>query len=134
MCKSPVELDQVVPIYGRGGTSMEDLTASDVSSGSGPDQGAPSSPRQKQQLAIPPRPAAHHIARAAAAAAASAQQAGANPLLLPPPTAAAVAAAAGYQLPTQPGFGHHGLPTPDQQDQTLVSKLLLMLGSFVVSG
>ncbi|KAG1676171.1 hypothetical protein FOA52_005012 [Chlamydomonas sp. UWO 241] len=98
VCKAGVEIDQVVPIYGRG---------SDFD------------PRGVKVEPVPPRPA------------------GQRPVYTPPAQPVVVPAQPGQQqhLNTLLGFvfddSDEGL-SPEQQHQAFLSRLLLMMGSFVI--
>jgi len=98
VCKAGVEVDKVIPIYGRG---------SDFD------------PRQEaiKVQPVPPRPAGQRPSAVQAGAAGSNQQ-GVLPALF------------GFQL--GPGQGYVEALTPEQQHQAFLSRLLLMLGSFVI--
>lgn len=99
VCKAGVEVDKVIPIYGRG---------SDFD------------PRQAEAVAVqpvPPRPAGQRPTAVAPGAPPGGQQ-GVLPALF------------GFQL--GPGQGYVEALTPEQQHQAFLSRLLLMLGSFVI--
>lgn len=100
VCKAGVDIDKVIPIYGRG---------SDVD----PRQQEP----QKVQP-VPPRPAGQRTAAAQAPAATGNTHQGVLPSLF------------GFQLGA--GQGYVEALTPEQQHQAFLSRLLLMLGSFVI--
>ncbi|GLI62730.1 hypothetical protein VaNZ11_005460 [Volvox africanus] len=97
VCKAGVEIDKVVPIYGRGSE--------------------PASKVQETVKPVPPRPAGQRPAPAPAASPGQAQQ-GVFPSLF------------GFHL--GPGQGYNEALTPEQQHQAFLSRLLLMLGSFVI--
>ncbi|WIA08967.1 hypothetical protein OEZ86_011555 [Tetradesmus obliquus] len=98
VCKAGVEVDKVIPIYGRGSEF---------------------DPRQEaiKVQPVPPRPAGQRPS-AVQAGAAGANQQGVLPALF------------GFQL--GPGQGYVEALTPEQQHQAFLSRLLLMLGSFVI--
>lgn len=99
VCKAGVEIDKVIPIYGRG---------SDFD------------PRQQEAIKVqpvPPRPAGQRPVVVQSGATNTAQQ-GVLPALF------------GFQL--GPGQGYVEALTPEQQHQAFLSRLLLMLGSFVI--
>ncbi|KAG2426733.1 hypothetical protein HXX76_012791 [Chlamydomonas incerta] len=99
VCKAGVEVDKVVPIYGRGSE-----LASTV---------------QETVKPVPPRPAGHRPAPVPVTAApGQAPQQGVLPSLF------------GFHL--GPGQGYNEALTPEQQHQAFLSRLLLMLGSFVI--
>eukprot|EP00882_Tetradesmus_deserticola_P002444 GHRQ01002605.1.p1 GENE.GHRQ01002605.1~~GHRQ01002605.1.p1 ORF type:complete len:167 (+),score=40.29 GHRQ01002605.1:175-675(+) len=98
VCKAGVEVDKVIPIYGRGSEF---------------------DPRQEaiKVQPVPPRPAGQRPSAVQAGAAVANQQ-GVLPALF------------GFQL--GPGQGYVEALTPEQQHQAFLSRLLLMLGSFVI--
>ncbi|KXZ50677.1 hypothetical protein GPECTOR_15g361 [Gonium pectorale] len=95
VCKAGVELDKVVPIYGR---SSEPAKA-------------------QETMKVPPRPAGQRPAPVTPSVPAQQQQ-GVLPSLF------------GFHL--GPGQGYNEALTPEQQHQAFLSRLLLMLGSFVI--
>lgn len=99
VCKAGVEVDKVVPIYGRG----SDAAKQDV-----------------LEKPLPPRPAGTRLAlvQQPPPAALGTTQQGMLPALF------------GFQL--GPGQGYVEALTPEQQHQAFLSRLLLMLGSFVI--
>lgn len=99
VCKAGVEVDKVIPIYGRGSEF---------------------DPRQEAKIVqpVPPRPAGQRPSPTPAGAPTAAQQQGVLPALF------------GFQL--GPGQGYVEALTPEQQHQAFLSRLLLMLGSFVI--
>lgn len=106
VCKAGVEIDKVVPIYGRG---------SDV--------GGKQAQEAVKEQPVPPRPAGQRLAVTQAPQPGSGQQPqqqqqGVLPALF------------GFQL--GPGQGYVEALTPEQQHQAFLSRLLLMLGSFVI--
>eukprot|EP00879_Flechtneria_rotunda_P001026 GHRR01001163.1.p1 GENE.GHRR01001163.1~~GHRR01001163.1.p1 ORF type:complete len:212 (+),score=39.52 GHRR01001163.1:92-637(+) len=98
VCKAGVEVDKVIPIYGRGSEF---------------------DPRQEavKVQPVPPRPAGQRPSVVQPAAPGNNQQ-GVLPALF------------GFQL--GPGQGYVEALTPEQQHQAFLSRLLLMLGSFVI--
>jgi len=107
VCKAGVEVDKVVPIYGRGSENP-----------------APAS--QDKVVPMPPRPAGQRPSvvqqpmpqPAMPQQQQQAQSQGVLPALF------------GFQL--GPGQGYVEALTPEQQHQAFLSRLLLMLGSFVI--
>lgn len=109
VCKAGVEKDKVIPIYGRGGN--ED----------------PRAKSKGEPEAVPQRPAGQRPAPVVR-----------NPLLQPNVNVNAQQGGLGI-IPTlfglQNGNGNGGYTeplTPEQQHQAFLSRLLLMLGSFVI--
>ncbi|KAL4436132.1 hypothetical protein ABPG77_005580 [Micractinium sp. CCAP 211/92] len=109
VCKAGVEKDKVIPIYGRGGN--ED----------------PRAKSKGEPEAVPQRPAGQRPAPVVR-----------NPLLQPNVNVNAQQGGLGI-IPTlfglqQNGNGNGGYEplTPEQQHQAFLSRLLLMLGSFVI--
>ena len=111
VCKAGVDRDKVIPIYGRGGNEDPRSKSKDVA-----------------ELEVPSRPAGQRPAPVMR-----------NPLL----QASAVNLGPAQQrlgiIPTLFGLqgpqGQNGYPeplTPEQQHQAFLSRLLLMLGSFVI--
>ncbi|KAG2454260.1 hypothetical protein HYH02_001292 [Chlamydomonas schloesseri] len=99
VCKAGVDVDRVVPIYGRGSE--------------------PASAVQEAVKPVPPRPAGHRPAPVPVTAApGQVPQQGVLPSLF------------GFHL--GPGQGYNEALTPEQQHQAFLSRLLLMLGSFVI--
>lgn len=110
VCKAGVEIDKVVPIYGRGSENPE--------------------PRDDavKMVPLPPRPVGQRLpvvlhglppgVQAAVPQVPAPQQQGVLPALF------------GFQL--GPGQGYLEALTPEQQHQAFLSRLLLMLGSFVI--
>ncbi|KAG2489419.1 hypothetical protein HYH03_012057 [Edaphochlamys debaryana] len=98
VCKAGVEIDKVVPIYGRGSE--------------------PATKLQEPLKPLPPRPAGQRPVPLAPSAAPGQQQQGVLPSLF------------GFHL--GPGQGYNEALTPEQQHQAFLSRLLLMLGSFVI--
>lgn len=113
MCKAGIEQDKVIPIYGRGGDNTD--------------------PRQKAQLtgnkeedkdgAVPRRPAGQRLAPVPRAQ----QSGGVN---LQPGLGILPTLFGMQQAPGQGGFAEP--LTAEQQHQAFLSRLLLMLGSFVI--
>lgn len=112
VCKAGVEVDKVVPIYGRGSENPEPH------------------PDAVKMVPLPPRPigqrlpVVHHGLPPGAQAA---QQPTAQP---PAQQQGMLPALFGFQL--GPGQGYVEALTPEQQHQAFLSRLLLMLGSFVI--
>ncbi|KAL6752729.1 hypothetical protein V8C86DRAFT_1793508 [Haematococcus lacustris] len=108
VCKAGVDDDTVIPIYGRGNENPTPAYLSD----------------DKLSSPAPARPAGQRPA----------------PVLLQPPAAGTAPGSAqpgprgtsifGFQL--GPGQGYVEALTPEQQHQAFLSRLLLMLGSFVI--
>lgn len=99
VCKAGIEVDKVIPIYGRGSEF---------------------DPRQAEAIKVqpvPPRPAGQRPSAVQPGTTASGQP-GVMPTLF------------GFQL--GPGQGYVEALTPEQQHQAFLSRLLLMLGSFVI--
>ncbi|KAL6771564.1 hypothetical protein ACKKBG_A26890 [Auxenochlorella protothecoides x Auxenochlorella symbiontica] len=106
VCKAGVDESKVVPIYGRGREGVDPRTQTQ--------------PREPTK-AIPSRPLGQRTPPVVRAAAAEAQQAQHGMGLMP----------ALFGL--QPGAGGGSEPlTQEQQHQAFLSRLLLMLGSFVI--
>lgn len=109
VCKAGVEKDKVIPIYGRGGN--ED----------------PRSKSKGELEAVPQRPAGQRPAPIVR-----------NPLLQPNVNVNAQQGGLGiiptlFGLQNSNGNGGYAEPlTPEQQHQAFLSRLLLMLGSFVI--
>ncbi|KAI7837185.1 hypothetical protein COHA_008978 [Chlorella ohadii] len=109
VCKAGVEKDKVIPIYGRGGN--ED----------------PRSKSKGELEAVPQRPAGQRPAPIVR-----------NPLLQPNVNVNAQQGGFGiiptlFGLQNSNGNGGYAEPlTPEQQHQAFLSRLLLMLGSFVI--
>lgn len=108
VCKAGIEVDKVVPIYGRGSENPE-----------------PHQDFTKLQP-LPPRPVAQRpipvqLAPPMGTTAAPQQQ---------QPQQGMLPALFGFQL--GPGQGYVEALTPEQQHQAFLSRLLLMLGSFVI--
>lgn len=97
VCKAGVDVDKVVPIYGRGSD--------------------PAAKEQDPVKPVPPRPAGQRPAAVQVTQPGQPQQ-GILPSLF------------GFHL--GPGQGYNEALTPEQQHQAFLSRLLLMLGSFVI--
>ncbi|PNH09198.1 E3 ubiquitin-protein ligase, partial [Tetrabaena socialis] len=97
VCKAGVEIDKVVPIYGRGSE--------------------PTTKVLEAVKPVPPRPAGQRPAAVQAITPGQPAQ-GVLPSLF------------GFHL--GPGQGYNEALTPEQQHQAFLSRLLLMLGSFVI--
>ncbi|GFR53119.1 hypothetical protein Agub_g15835 [Astrephomene gubernaculifera] len=98
VCKAGVEIEKVVPIYGRGSE--------------------PATKVQEAVKPVPPRPAGQRPPPVPANATPGQPQQGVIPSLF------------GFHL--GPGQGYNEALTPEQQHQAFLSRLLLMLGSFVI--
>lgn len=112
VCKAGVEVDKVVPIYGRGSENPE--------------------PREdlSKQVPLPPRPVGQRLPAVQLPPPGAPTSAQPHPATPHPQQQGVLPALFGFQLGQ--GQGYVEALTPEQQHQAFLSRLLLMLGSFVI--
>lgn len=101
VCKAGVEIEKVIPIYGRGTETAANIQEA------------------VKLQPVPPRPVGQRPAAVQANTPGTGQQ-GMIPTLL------------GFNLGPGQGYAGNEALTPEQQHQAFLSRLLLMLGSFVI--
>eukprot|EP00891_Asterochloris_glomerata_P001203 jgi/Astpho2/1203/Aster-08170 len=120
VCKAGIDDDKVVPIYGRGGSHTDPRSKQHA------DAQSPGSPEADEGAAVPRRPAGQRplpVQRSPLTA--SPAHVNLQPGLGIIPTL--------FGLNNTSGNGGFAEPlTPEQQHQAFLSRLLLMLGSFVI--